>query len=173
MNDSESTHGPSLTTGQIAAGGYGTENSPGPDEPTLPDAQTQNTPGPDEPTLPDAWLDSPAPVESPTPARPTMPGNGSADPSGQGHAQLLEDDELQGILGQWKDIKAEFVDEPQKAVREADALVAELMQRLARTFASEREQLESKWSGGEDVSTEELRLGLRRYHSFFQRLLAA
>lgn len=45
--------------------------------------------------------------------------------------------------------------------------------RLAQTFASERDQLESRWSGGQDVSTEDLRNGLRRYRSFFERLLAA
>ena len=73
----------------------------------------------------------------------------------------------------WKDIQAEFVDEPRKAVQDADALVAELMQRLAQMFASEREQLESRWGGGDDVSTEDLRHGLRRYRSFFERLLAA
>jgi hypothetical protein len=91
----------------------------------------------------------------------------------QPRAQLLEDNELQNLLVQWKDIQAEFVDEPRKAVQAADALVAELMQRLAQMFASEREQLESRWAGGEDVSTEDLRRGLRRYRSFFERLLAA
>lgn len=91
----------------------------------------------------------------------------------QPHAQLLEDHELQTILVQWKEIQAEFVDEPRKAVQDADALVAELMQRLAQMFASEREQLESRWAGGDDVSTEDLRRGLRRYRSFFERLLAA
>jgi hypothetical protein len=89
------------------------------------------------------------------------------------HAQLLENHEIQRILGQWKDIQAAFVDEPRKSVQDADALVAELMQRLAQTFASEREQLESQWAGGDDVSTEDLRRSLRRYRSFFERLLAA
>jgi hypothetical protein len=93
--------------------------------------------------------------------------------SGQAHAQLLEGDEMQSMLAQWKDIQAEFVDEPRKAVQDADALVADLMQRLARMFASERDQLESRWSGGGEVSTEDLREGLRRYRSFFERLLAA
>jgi hypothetical protein len=73
----------------------------------------------------------------------------------------------------WKDIQAEFVDEPTKAVQEADALVAELMQRLAMMFATERAELENRWSGGDQVSTEDLRQGLRRYRSFFERLLAA
>ena len=99
----------------------------------------------------------------------------ASDPGagGQPYAQLLEDHELQSILGQWKDIQAAFVDEPRKAIQDADALVAELMQRLAETFANEREQLESQWAGGADVSTEDLRRGLRRYRSFFERLLAA
>jgi len=92
---------------------------------------------------------------------------------GQAHAQLLEGDEMQSMRAQWKDIQAEFVDEPRKAVQDADALVADLMQRLAQMFAGERDQLESRWAGGGEVSTEDLRDGLRRYRSFFERLLAA
>jgi hypothetical protein len=113
-----------------------------------------------------------APAEQSVPARQAAPGSdpGAGD---QPRAQLLEDNELQNLLVQWKDIQAEFVDEPRKAVQAADALVAELMQRLAQMFASERAQLESRWSGGENVSTEDLRRGLRRYRSFFERLLAA
>jgi hypothetical protein len=77
------------------------------------------------------------------------------------------------VILRWKEIQAQFVDEPRSAVQDADALVADLMQRLARTFAAERAQLESRWASGEDVSTEDLRQGLRRYRSFFERLLAA
>jgi hypothetical protein len=86
---------------------------------------------------------------------------------------LLEDGELQSITMRWKDIQAAFVDEPEQAVQQADALVAELMQRLAAMFASERAGLEKRWAGGDEVSTEDLRQGLRRYRSFFERLLAA
>jgi hypothetical protein len=95
----------------------------------------------------------------------------SAD--GQDRAQLFEPDEMEGIVNRWRDIQAGFVDEPQKAVKDADALVAELMQRLAGMFARQREQLESSWSAGDSVSTEDLRQGLQRYRSFFERLLAA
>jgi hypothetical protein len=91
----------------------------------------------------------------------------------QSRAQLLEPDELQSIVDRWKEIQAGFVDEPRKAVKEADALVADLMQRLAQMFASEREQLESRWTAGDSVSTEDLRQGFQRYRSFFERLLAA
>lgn len=101
-------------------------------------------------------------------------GDRGSVPAGRGsHANLLEDGELRGITMRWKDIQAEFVDEPQKAVQEADALVAELMQRLAVMFATERAELENRWAGGDQVSTEDLRQGLRRYRSFFERLLAA
>jgi hypothetical protein len=104
-----------------------------------------------------------------------QPGDRSTDgrADNQAHAQLLEGDEMQSMRAQWKDIQAEFVDEPRKAVQDADALVADLMQRLAQMFAGERDQLESRWASGADVSTEDLRDGLRRYRSFFERLLAA
>jgi hypothetical protein len=98
---------------------------------------------------------------------------GSVAASPEPRASLLEDGELQSITMRWKDIQAEFVDEPTTAVREADALVAELMQRLAAMFATERGELENRWAGGNQVSTEDLRQGLRRYRSFFERLLAA
>jgi hypothetical protein len=101
-------------------------------------------------------------------------GNGASRTADPGQrASLLEDGELQGITARWKDIQAEFVEEPTVAVRQADELVAELMQRLAAMFAAERAGLESRWAGGNEVSTEDLRQGLRRYRSFFERLLAA
>jgi len=90
----------------------------------------------------------------------------------QPYAQLLGNHEMQRILGQWKDIQADFVDGPRKAVQDADALVAEVLERLAQRFASEREQLESQWAGGDDVSTEDLRQSLRLYRAFFERLVA-
>jgi hypothetical protein len=104
------------------------------------------------------------------------PGRNAAGDFGEEaepHAQLLEGEELQGVISRWKEIQAQFVDEPRSAVQDADALVADLMQRLARMFAAERNQLESRWTSGEDVSTEDLRQGLQRYRSFFERLLAA
>jgi len=64
-----------------------------------------------------------------------------------------------------------FVDEPRRTVEEADKLVAAVMQRLAEGFANERSGLEKQWDSGENVSTEDLRLALQRYRSFFDRLL--
>jgi uncharacterized protein (DUF2267 family) len=67
---------------------------------------------------------------------------------------------------------AVFVDAPRRAVEQADALVAELMQHLARTFADERGQLERHWDQGDDVAPDNLRDAFQRYCSFFERLLA-
>jgi hypothetical protein len=65
------------------------------------------------------------------------------------------------------------VDEPRKAVEEADKLVASVMKRLAEGFANERSKLEKQWDRGDNVSTEDLRVALQRYRSFFDRLLSA
>lgn len=86
---------------------------------------------------------------------------------------LLPDDQGTEFHGRWESIQTTFVDDPRNAVENADALVAELMQRLADGFARERERLEGQWSRGEDVSTEDLRVALQRYRSFFRRLLSA
>jgi len=74
---------------------------------------------------------------------------------------------------EWARIQTGFVDEPRRALECADALVAEVVQELATSFARERNKLESQWSQGEQASTEDLRLALQRYRSFFDRLLAA
>jgi hypothetical protein len=86
---------------------------------------------------------------------------------------LLGEEDAGRFRERWQSVQTGFVDEPRAAVEEADRLVAELMQRLAETFSEERDALESQWSRGEDVSTEDLRIALQRYRSFFERLLAA
>ena len=91
---------------------------------------------------------------------------------GQTPTQLLGSGELAAITSRWSDIQTAFVDSPQQAVQDADALVADLMQHLAQVFATERQQLEGQWSRGGTVSTEDLRVSLQRYRSFFQRLLS-
>ena len=84
---------------------------------------------------------------------------------------LIEDGDRVAFLSRWKEIQSDFVDEPRGAVSEADGLVAELMQHLARSFADVRSGLETQWDRKEDVSTEDLRVALQRYRTFFKRLL--
>jgi hypothetical protein len=84
---------------------------------------------------------------------------------------LFPDDELHNLRAQWDQAQTSFVDEPRKAVEQADSLVANVVKRIAEQFANERAQLEKQWDSGDDVSTEDLRQALKRYRSFFDRLL--
>jgi len=79
----------------------------------------------------------------------------------------------QELRNRWRGLQAQFVDEPRDTVSAADSLVAELLRDLAQSFDGARAKLEEQWSSGGDVSTEELRLTLQRYRSFFERLLEA
>jgi hypothetical protein len=94
-------------------------------------------------------------------------------PEGEGSEPLLPQRETERYSTEWRSIQGEFVDRPREAVEQADRLVADLMQRLASQFSETRSSLEQQWEGHEDVSTEELRLALMRYRTFFERLLAA
>jgi len=85
---------------------------------------------------------------------------------------LFPDAERQDLKTNWDRIQVGFVDEPRSAVEQADSLVASTMKRLAEVFAEERSKLEQQWDRGDNVSTEDLRVSLQRYRSFFQRLLA-
>jgi len=84
---------------------------------------------------------------------------------------LLAADDAEAFRARWTDVQHGFVDAPRQAVAQADGLVAELMQHLAKTFADERGRLEGQWDQGDDVSTEDLRTAFQRYRLFFERLL--
>jgi hypothetical protein len=95
---------------------------------------------------------------------------GTADTATKaGH--LLAADDAEAFRARWTDVQHGFVDAPRQAVEQADGLVAELMQHLAKTFADERGRLEGQWDQGDDVSTEDLRTAFQRYRLFFDRLL--
>jgi carotenoid cleavage dioxygenase-like enzyme len=83
---------------------------------------------------------------------------------------VLTATDAEGFTLRWTEIQAGFVDHPREAVNQADELVAELMRHLAELFSTHRTDLESTLSTG-DASTEDLRLSLKRYRSFFNRLL--
>jgi hypothetical protein len=89
-----------------------------------------------------------------------------AEPTG-----LIEDAEGARFRSRWHAVQEEFVDDPRRAVQDADQLVAELMQTLATTFAERKRSLEDQWRSGGDAETEDLRLALRSYRSFFDQLL--
>ena len=86
--------------------------------------------------------------------------------------ELFPNEELSGYRTQWESIQTGFVDQPRAAVEQADALVSQIMTRLTDVFTRERSTLEGQWAKGDNVSTEDLRIALTRYRSFFHRLLS-
>ena len=84
---------------------------------------------------------------------------------------LFSESEMGEFRSRWRNVQTGFVDEPRRTVEDADKLVASVMQRLAEGFANERAGLEKQWDHGDNVSTEDLRMALQRYRSFFDRLL--
>jgi hypothetical protein len=86
---------------------------------------------------------------------------------------LFSEQQVSELRSRWDQIQAGFVDEPRGAVEKADGLVADAISRLAEGFARTRAELDHQWNRGDTVSTEDLRQALRRYRSFFTRLLQA
>ena len=87
-------------------------------------------------------------------------------------AGLFDQAESQRMRARWTEIQSGFVDEPRRAVKDADALVLDVTTRLTDMFAKERTRLEQQWDRGDNATTEDLRVALQRYHTFFDRLLA-
>ena len=130
---------------------------------------------PQESELPPTAAEQPQESELPPtaaeqPQEAELPPAEIAEPSAD--ELLFADDNLSMLRSRWDDVQTAFVDDPTKCVQEADLLVAEVVDQLAASFSGARSRLESQWARGEDVSTEDLRLALRRYREFFERLLA-
>ena len=87
-------------------------------------------------------------------------------------AALFASEESGNFRSRWQEIQTGFVDEPRRALEQADSLVASAMKRLSEIFSEERHKLEQQWDKGGDLSTEDLRVALQRYRSFFNRLLS-
>jgi hypothetical protein len=97
-------------------------------------------------------------------------GSTEADATEQ-RAPLVPSDRADQFASRWNEVKGMFVDEPRKAVQQADALVGELLDDLERSFREQRKDIE-RGLENDDTSTEDLRMALRRYRSFFDRLLS-
>jgi hypothetical protein len=107
------------------------------------------------------------------PGRTELVENAAPDVGDAANAvSLFPDNEIAELRNRWNGVQTAFVDEPRRAVEEADGLVAAAMKRLAEVFADERSNLEKQWDRGDNVSTEDLRIALQRYRAFFHRLLS-
>jgi hypothetical protein len=118
--------------------------------------------------------------EYPTPAMPVAeaemvvaPQETAVDRDEDSGAVLFGDDEVERFRARWRELQADFVDDPKEAVRGADQLVGEVVRALTDIFAQHKNELEEHWRGEGAGETEELRVALRRYRSFFDQLLNA
>jgi hypothetical protein len=122
------------------------------------DESVEPVTGPDEPL--DAELDVEPMAES------GEPGTGSAElPAAAG---FFDESAVNRFRDRWRELQADFVDDPARAVRSADELVDEAM----RELAERKRGLAGRWSDGEG-DTGELRVAMREYRSFFDQLLNA
>jgi len=110
-------------------------------------------------------LDEVSGIESP---RQPMDDAADAEPS-----PLFDDGELDEFRARWAELQGAFVDDPKVAVEEADELVNDLVQTLTDKFSRNKHELEGQWQRDGSADTEDLRLALRRYRSFFDQLLRA
>ncbi|MFI8451811.1 hypothetical protein [Streptomyces erythrochromogenes] len=165
---------PGPTTEDIMNSGAGDEGRTSRDE-----GQAPLYPGEATPARTDGIRDEdPAGATGATGTTGAAEADGSADRTGT-RGQVAADTE-EPLLGtteteeyrrKWSEIQGRFVDDPQDAVRSADTLVAEVMQDLAGSFSTRKQGLEGQWGRGEQVATEDLRVSLQHYRSFFNRLL--
>ena len=112
------------------------------------------------------------PVVPPPAPPPPAPPSATATDRAAIEQPLFAERETTDFRRRWTDIQAAFVDEPRRAVEQADALVSDIVKRVTDGFATARGALEHQWDRGDNVTTEDLRLTLQRYRSFFDRLLA-
>jgi hypothetical protein len=125
----------------------------------------------DRPFVDDGRGDRPGVIDHPSDiARDATTGTTMTDDTP--HIDLFPNEELVGYRTQWESIQTGFVDQPRAAVEQADALVAQVVTRLTEVFTRERSTLEGQWTKGDNVSTEDLRIALKRYRSFFHKLLS-
>jgi hypothetical protein len=136
-------------------------------------ATTTDVSGTETPAPPEQRLEPQSLVPAPTADQPPGPDQARPDQTKEETpTPLFAADAAESFRSRWQDIQTSFIDEPTRAVEQADSLVAEIMQQLATTFADERSHLEEQGEHGKDISTEDLRMALRHYRSFFDRLLS-
>ena len=83
---------------------------------------------------------------------------------------LLREDEVDDWQSRWESIQIGFVDEPSSSVKQADELVTEVMKQIDRRFSEKHTTLLRQW-GSQEATTEDQRLALQSYRSFFNWLI--
>ncbi|MBQ0993671.1 hypothetical protein PSH03_006180 [Micromonospora sp. PSH03] len=105
---------------------------------------------------------------------PTLESAGTSRPTGSTvaaePATLLDRDTAQGFRDRWRDVQLRFVDDPQGAAGEAQSLVEEAIQALSSALAAQKNTL-GGWQDAGSADTEQLRMAVRNYRDFLDRVL--
>ncbi len=139
-----------------------------------PIVERQTAPGTrasDEPLAPQSNATARPAVKEPITPADTAKVRSDAPIAADAPAMLFADSEVGDYRSRWSSIQTAFVDEPRQAVEDADNLVKSVLKKLSDGFTNERDRLARQWDSGDNVSTEDLRIALQRYRSFFDRLL--
>ena len=115
---------------------------------------------------PEEELENEQPIEERIPKNKTQ-----TDTRNDELVPLFEEDAARKFRSRWLAIQSKFVDDPSDSVKQADDLVADVIKNVTMNFANRRVSLEKQWNSGDNTSTEDLRLALKQYRSFFDRLL--
>ena len=116
--------------------------------------------------IPEEQIENERQVEERIPENKTQ-----TDPRNDELVPLFEEDAARKFQSRWLAIQSKFVDDPGDSVKQADDLVADVIKNVTMNFANRRVSLEKQWNGGDNTSTEDLRIALKQYRSFFDRLL--
>lgn len=84
---------------------------------------------------------------------------------------ILFDQDPAQVQARWRDLQTAFVDDPEEAVQQADALVGEVVDALTSSLTSRTGELRERWKDSGGTDTEQLRLALRDYRVVLERLL--
>src|SRR6476661_6381787 len=105
------------------------------------------------------------PAQAAEPATRAAEAPAAKDETSPGES-LFAEDELSVLRLRWDEVQSSFVDDPRQCVQKADGLVQDVVDRLTTGFSEARSRLEEQWARGEEGSTEDLRLALKRYREF-------
>jgi hypothetical protein len=173
------TPGPETLTDRAASSTVNADPSTAQTESTIPEGQPSAAAADAVPNQAPPPVTQSEPSSAPTQsaiagteAPPKMTQGSRVESESPTERSLFADDELAGLRARWDSVQAGFVDDPKECVHKADGLVSDVVGRLATGFTETRSRLEEQWARGEEASTEDLRLALRRYRDFFDRLLA-
>ena len=97
---------------------------------------------------------------------PLRPGDVAA-----GHIAFWDDDATRHFRAAWHEVKAEFVDDPVAALTRAHDLLTDAVNELTEALLAERDELDPLRGTG-TPDTESMRMAMRGYREFLDRILA-